>query len=433
MELERIARKISKTFDEYELFGLRESGKKYETREGVIHGIEIKEEQGVAMRAIKDGKVVFSYTYELEDRAASMLLENATALVPFVDTDREVSFPGPCDGYHAVDCLDEKGLSVDGADKVRILAEMEKNILAFDHRIKKTRNCELNEDLIEAWIVNSKGLSVSGRKSLFSVSALCVAESGDEVSYYDWSWAHRYDDLDPVGMGLNVARNTIKYLSGSQIATGIYNGILTPRAACDMLDILGGSFLSENLFKNKTRLKDRTGDKVFAEQVTISDSGLAGMDAFPFDGEGVASRRTDVVCKGLFQGFLYDTYYGNKFGLPSTGNSRRSGLKEPPRCGHRGLLIEPGPEDLYGGFSDGIVIDELMGAHTANEITGDFSLGAIGFLRKNGEDIPFKGVIFSGNVFEIFSSVRGVGSDMKFYGTVGAPSLAVENLKISGT
>jgi PmbA protein len=106
-------------------------------------------------------------------------------------------------------------------------------------------------------------------------------------------------------------------------------------------------------------------------------------------------------------------------------------VKEPPSCAPRGLFIEKGDTDLSEG-RDGVIIAELMGTHTANPITGDFSLGATGHILKNGSRTPFTGVILSGNLFDLLNEVKAVGRDLRFYGAHGSPSLYVEGLKISG-
>jgi PmbA protein len=160
---------------------------------------------------------------------------------------------------------------------------------------------------------------------------------------------------------------------------------------------------------------------------------MAGTDAFAFDGEGVPSLDNVVVDKGIFNTFLYDTYFAKKLGKTSTGNSVRSGLKSPPKCSPRGLYIEPGSRDLQKFLTNGIVIEELMGTHTANVITGDFSVGCLGYLYKDGTREPFQGVMLSGNVFEVFKNIRETGTDLTFHGSVGSPSIYVEGLKISGT
>ena len=432
MDKEIILNRIEDEFDSFELFFLKEKTKKFESRDRDLYGVEMNEEEGIALRGIRDNKLIFSYTFEKGQEAAYALLDNAKMLHPFVDADQDAILPGLYADYPLVNLLDQTELMVDDKEKTSRLIEMEAMILDYDKRIVTTRNCELQEAEIEIEIVNSKGLKAYGRKTLYSVFALCVAREKDEISWYDWAWAHSLADIDMKALGIDVAQRTISFLGSEQIDTGIYDGILTPQASCEILSVLSGSFLAESLYKNKTKLKDRLGEKCFSEIINLVDSGLAGMGAFPFDGEGVPSQDTILVENGIFTSFLYDTYYGRKFNSPSTGNAPRSGLKEPPVCGRRGFFIEPGGDDVNPYITNGLIIEELMGTHTANPINGDFSLGAVGHLVSGGEKMPFKGVIFSGNIFDLLNSVKGVGNDLKFYGTCGSPSLLVEGMKISG-
>lgn len=420
-------------FDSYELFFLKERTKKFESRDRDLFGVDINEEEGVALRGIRDGKMVFAFTFDKGVNAVDALLDNAKTLIPFVETDEDAVLPGQYSQYPDVNLFDEAGLSTKDEDKTSRLIKMESLILDYDKRIVTTRNCEIQEAVIEIEIVNSRGISVHGRKTVYSLFALSVAKDEDEVAWYDWVWSHSLADMDMESLGVNIAEKTISFLGSRQIDTGTYDAILTPQATCEILGVLSGSFLAESLHKNKTRLKDRVGEKCFAETVTIIDSGLAGMGAFPFDGEGVPSQENVIVENGVFRSFLYNAYYGKKFNKPSTGNAARFGLKDPPVCGRRGLYCKNGLTDVYPHLTEGVIIEELMGTHTANLITGDFSLGAVGYLVKTGRKKPFKGVIFSGNIFELLNSVNEVGNDLRFYGTCGSPSLLVQGVKISGT
>jgi PmbA protein len=422
---------IDSKFDSYELYYHREQSKKFESKERQVCCIEIKEEEGIALRAIKDHKMVFAYTYD-RDNAPEALLKNAMALLPVMERDDDRYFPDSQNDYPVLSLHDDKGLNIDDAQKIRLLIEMESAIRDYDKKIVTVRNCELQEMEFEVKLRNSNGLSTEGVKTLYVLSALCVAKDEDEVSWYDWSWAYNLGELNGKKLATEIAQKTISFLSGKQIDTGIYEGILAPQAACDILGVLSEAFVSENLYKNKTRLKAKEGLKCFSEVLTIVDSGKMGIDSFPFDGEGIPSKENIIVNSGYFETFLYDSYYGRKFGVDSTGNSSRSGIKEPPKCSPRGTFIRQGERDIRGLISNGIIIEELMGAHTANPITGDFSLGATGHLCKNGEKKPFQGVILSGNVFELLKNVKEVGSDLKFYGAFGSPSLFIEGLKISG-
>ncbi|MBA4389452.1 MAG: hypothetical protein C0399_00740 [Syntrophus sp. (in: bacteria)] len=431
MDLTIIKDKMSSRFDSFELFYLKERSKKFESKEREICGIEFKEEEGIALRAIEDHKMVFAYTYDHEN-AYEALLQNATSLLSITERDTDRFFPGQYSNYPVLSLYDNEGLIVDDIQKTALLIDMETSIRDYDKRIVTVRNCELQEIEYENRIENSNGLTVEGKKTIYLLSALCVAKDEDEVSWYDWSWANSLNKLEGKELGRRIAAKTISFLSGKQIDTGVYRGILAPQAACDILGILSESFLSENLFKKKTKLKAKEGSRCFSEALTIIDSGNMGIDAFPFDSEGVPSKENLVVNNGYFETFLYDSYYGRKFSINSTGNSVRSGIKDMPKCGPRGTFISQGERDIMDIFTKGIIIEELMGTHTANPITGDFSLGAIGHLCKGDERIPFQGVIFSGNVFELLQNVKEVGNDLKFYGVFGSPSLYIEGLKISG-
>ena len=430
--IEIIEKGVKAVFETYELFFLRERIKKYESREREISGVEMKEETGVAMRAVRDGRMVFSHTFDKGEKAAASLTGNAAAILPFLEEDRDKVFPEGAPSYEKMDIFDEHGLKTDDREKAALLVDMERTILDFDARIKTTRNCELQETEIETLILNSAGVRGEAKKTIYTLMGMCVAREEDEASWFDWSWSHSLQGLDGKALAESIARRAVSLLSSRQIDTGVYDGILTPGASCDLLDILADSFLAENLYKKKTRLAGREGTKYFSPLISIKDSGLTGMGSFPFDGEGVPSRENPVVTDGIFNGFLYDTYYGRKLNKSSTGNAARSGVKDPPTSAPRGFFIEKGRDNLGDPALEGVIIAELMGTHTANPITGDFSLGATGYLKKNGSTTPFTGVILSGNLFDLLNNVKGVGTDLTYYGTHGSPSLYVEGLKISG-
>jgi PmbA protein len=432
MDIEKIERGIKDHFEAYELFVLKTRTKKFESRDGDIYGADLAVEEGVALRAVRDGKMVFSYTYETGEKGAGLLLENAAMLTAFSEADVDRIIPSPSTNYPSLSLHDNEGLAVDDKEKIALLVDMEKTIRNYDRRIVATRNCELQESDVHVTLINSRGLSLEASKTLYSLFALCVAKDKDEVSWYDWTWAHRLGDLDGQRLAVGIASKTISFLGSEQIETGRYAGILTPQTASDILGVLAGSFLGESLFKNKTKLKDKTGMNCFSDALTILDSGTKGMGSFPFDGEGVASKETVVVQEGRFETFLYDAHYGQKFGRSSTGNSARDSVNEAPRNAPRCLFVVPGQRNIADDLSDGVVIEELMGTHTANPITGDFSLGAIGYYCQRGTKRPFKGVVFSGNVFDVLNNVREVGNDLRFYGSAGSPSLYVEGLRISG-
>jgi PmbA protein len=201
--------------------------------------------------------------------------------------------------------------------------------------------------------------------------------------------------------------------------------------------------LSEQVQKGKSSLKGKKGEGVFSPLLSVVDDGLfpKGVASSPLDAEGTPSQRTVLVLQGEVRGYLYDRYWANRESLSSsrvdsTGNSKRSGIKLPPAIGISNFFIEPGSvplSKLTGDVQEGIVLEDVMGLHTIDPISGDFSLGCSGDWIVRGRKVrPVKSIAIAGNLFELFRRVVGIGEDLRFFGGVGSPSLLVEGLEVSG-
>ena len=91
-----------------------------------------------------------------------------------------------------------------------------------------------------------------------------------------------------------------------------------------------------------------------------------------------------------------------------------------------------GLKDLFRSLDRGLYIVDAMGVHTANPISGDFSLGVTGLWIEGGEiQYPVKEAVISGNILELFGKIAAVGDDLVFYGNMGAPSLLISDVDIS--
>jgi PmbA protein len=161
-----------------------------------------------------------------------------------------------------------------------------------------------------------------------------------------------------------------------------------------------------------------------------------GIVSFPFDGEGFPAQRTVLVENGILQGFLYDVYTANKGQTRSTGNGARSSFRSLPGVGTTNFFFQAGSKpatELVHEVSHGLYITEVMGMHTANPISGDFSVGAAGLLIENGEVThPVRGITIAGNLQDLLQDVDGVGDDLRFFGSRGAPTLRVKALSVAG-
>jgi PmbA protein len=270
-----------------------------------------------------------------------------------------------------------------------------------------------------------------------SVSALAV-EGNDSQIGWDFGFSNYFAGVDVATIALSAAAKATGLLGARKIPTMRCPAVIDNRVAGEILEVLSQAFLAENVQKGKSLLAGRVGKDIFSASIRIRDDGTlpGGMGTAPFDGEGVGQRNTLLVEEGRLMGFLYDTYCADKGGTESTGNGVRGSSKNPPRTGVTNFFIENGTVPFTGllqGIDRGILITEVMGMHTANPISGDFSVGAAGFLIEQGSTtVPVKGIAIAGNILEIFRNIEMAGNDLRFFGAVGSPSLKISALDISG-
>ena len=117
----------------------------------------------------------------------------------------------------------------------------------------------------------------------------------------------------------------------------------------------------------------------------------------------------------------------------------RGGFSSVPAVGITNLFVKPAqdfdsrPFDaLVASVGNGLLVKEAMGVHTANPISGDFSVGVTGLLIKDGSFLcPVKEAVISGNILDLFQNIIACGDDLRFFGKIGSPSLLIKEMDIS--
>lgn len=425
--------------DGYEIMTGHSSTLAIEAREGQVDTFKSAEPVGVSIRLLKNGGMGFSYSSSFDPRDLEKMVDNALtgARAQCPDDANILPHGGKC--LPMPELFDEGVGKVDLSLKIERALELERLALAADSRIKRVRKATYGETIYSIHIRNSNGLSGGYRGTSVSSSLAALAESdGDSQMGWDFEFGTGFDSVDIGRIAERAVARSVGMLGARKVPTMRAPVVLDNHVAAEFLELLAPSFSAENLFKGKSLLKGKEGERLFSALLTIRDDGTlaGGMATSPFDGEGVCHRNNLLVAGGVIRSFLYDTRYGAKFGKPSSGNSARGGVKGMPHLGVSNFFIENGPTaaaGLFTGITRGMLITGLIGMHTANPVSGDFSVGATGFLVENGEvTAPVKGVAISGNVLDIFAGVEMVGDDLRFYSPVGSPSLRISALDISG-
>jgi len=446
-----------KSIDGHEIYFNQSSHFDIESKGGKIETLETSRYLGMAFRILNHQRMGFSYaTFSNPSPSARLdfsgeldrLIEDAIRGAEAISAD-------PCFDFAPVleasppklPIFDETLERISEKTKIEKAKGLEESARSVDsERIKKVRKASYREVLSRTTLINSNGLQFSYDHTLSSVSVTAIAqESGESEVGWDFDVSHFFNDLDVEKVGRSAGRKALGRLGGKRIPTGVYPVLIRNHVASEFLSLLAHSFLADQVQKGKSPLKGRQGERFFSPLLTVVDDGLypKGISTAPIDGDGMPSQRTSLVAQGELTGYLYDRYWANRENLfsfrsrvGSTGNSRRHGIKSPPGVGISNFFIEPGDLDfskLMENLFQGIEVEEVMGLHTVDPISGDFSLGCSGDWIDRGEKVhPVKSIAIAGNLFDLFRKVIGVGEDLRFFGGVGSPSLLVKELLISG-
>lgn len=289
------------------------------------------------------------------------------------------------------------------------------------------------------WLANSNGILQHQAGTYCGLFCLALGEkNGEQQSGYGMDSSISLAALSPTKAGNMAGKRAVQLLGAAPVNSGVMDLVLEPMIAAQIFGIISACFSGEAVRKNKSFLTDKVGQLVAGTEVTLIDDGCMEqhLASGSFDGEGTATQRTVLVENGMLKQYLYDCLSAKKAGTVSTGNGVRGSYKGTPHVGTTNYYLAAGrysPEQLIGSVEQGIYVTEILGAHTANPVSGDFSFGASGILIEHGAlSRPVRGVTIAGNLQQLLQKIHGVGNDLTFYGSHGAPTVRISQIAVSG-
>ncbi|AWT15719.1 metalloprotease PmbA [Stenotrophomonas maltophilia] len=318
--------------------------------------------------------------------------------------------------------------------------------LQADEAVDLALACESAGREADAQIRNSDGASVSSMQSLsvyanshgfigrergthHSVGCALIAGQGDGMQRDGWyTSALAREDLENVGLvGRRAAERTVARLQPRSMATGSMPVLFAPEVARSLVGHLLSAVSGGALYRQASFLLDSVGQRLFPEWMQIEELPhlRRGLRSAVFDGDGVATRASALVCDGVLQRYVLGSYSARKLGLQTTANA--GGVHNLQLAANAGGL-----QEIARQMGDGLLVTELMG-QGVNGVTGDYSRGAGGFRVENGEiQYPVDGITIAGNLREMFSSIEAVGSDVDPRSHIRTGSILLGRMTIAG-
>ncbi|AVX20127.1 PmbA protein [Carboxydocella sporoproducens DSM 16521] len=405
-----------------------------------VETLKMAEEQGLGIRVFREGKLGFAYTSDFSPAAVQRAVEQALANAVHTAADPAYGLPENAKDYPELQLLDPLLAQTPVETKIELAKRVEAQAHAADPRVKITESCGYSESQYTIAIVNTRGLKASYEGGYCGAYAFVVAEDkGEAQTGYHFNYALDFNSLNPEEIGREAGLQAARMLGAEPLTTATMPVVFAPRIATAFLGVLAPALSAEAVQKGKSLFAGKIGSNVAAPLVTLIDDGRrpGAIMSAPFDGEGVPSQETILIQAGRLDSFLYNTYAARKEGKQSTGNGQRpSGFKGTPEIGTTNFFLAPGPvspEQLLAEIEYGFYVTEVMGMHTANPISGDFSVGAAGFLIEKGQlTKPVRGVALAGNLAELLQKIDAIADDLTFFGGKGSPTVRIQAMPVSG-
>jgi len=397
--------------------------------------------RAAGLRILRGRRTGSAYTSDLSVDGIRQMVRSAMELAEITTEDVFAGLPEPSElGAIAGDLRLYSGdVEILPADlKIDAARRAEDAALRADPRICNSEGASFDTHVGLHAFANSRGFAGEYRASYCSLAAVPVARSGESMERDYWhSAARSFAGLEqPEEIGRIAAGRALRRLGAVKVETKKVPVVFEPRTARSILDNIFDAVHGGAIYRNESFLAGKLGERVASEKLTVVDDGtIPGLfGTSPFDDEGVPTRRTVVIDRGVLESYLLNTYTARKLGLRTTGNASR-GLAGNAGVGNGNLYIEPGapsPAELIAGIREGFYVTELIG-FGVNIVTGDYSRGAAGLWIRDGElAFPVSEVTVAGTLPHMLTNLEAVGADLAFRGSMAAPTLVIAEMTVGG-
>ena len=428
-------------FNEYEVYYVDRESLSINAYNEEVEKYNLTTSYRLSFRGKINDKIGYSYTEILDDDAINMLVKNAKESALVIENE-DIQFIYEGDKEYAEVNTYYKALENLPADKLIDLAlSMEKEAKTLDNRVTSFGGCGIGYSKARYGIINSKGLNLENKSNLLSAYVVPIIKNGEDMhDGMGYVTANSIEDVDPKKLAQDGINEAISRIGGKSVSSGKYKAVINNEAMVSILSTFAGVFSGDAVQKGLSLLKGKEGEIIASKQVTLLDDPHLenGLASVPFDDEGVATKKKDIIHEGKLMTLLHNLKTANKGNTKSTGNGFKNSYASPVGVSPTNLYIQKGEksfEELLKDVGEGLLITEFAGLHSgANSITGDFSLAAKGFYIKDGKkDYPVEQITVAGNFFDLLKNIDVVGSDLKFpMSSIGSPSVKITELSIAG-
>lgn len=448
-DLETLARRaveatVSAGAAEAEVWVERSNNRQIRVYEGAVESLSDAGGHGLGVRAFAEGGGSgYAYGTDLSDGGVAGLAEAAREAAQVADPDEYAALPDEC-GDTPVEGLHSPELARWDTERKVELA------LAVERAARAPKGVSQVEDTVYAdsesavALANSNDFSSSYEAtSAWAYSSAFAGEGADLMTGLGVGLGRDPGALDAEAVGGEAAERALALAGARQPETRRCPVVLDPFVAASFVGFIGGMLSAEAVQRGRSLFVEKEGEQVAASILRVADDATdpEGPSSAPFDGEGSASQRTELLEAGRLLTFLFDARTARKAGRSTTANASRGSYRSPPSVSTTNLVVDEGSgdlEQLCKLAGDGLYVADVAGLHSGvNPVSGTFSVGATGRLIAGGElGAPVREITIASDLLSMLGAVAAVGAPARwvpFGGSVKAPPLLISEMTVSGS
>lgn len=428
---------------DYELYYTKSDETSVEIFQTEVKGFSSSNSLGVCFRCIVNEQTGYASTENMTEEEAESIVLRAIENAKSLESETPSFIHKQGDTYLTYG--KEETVSPSATTLVDFALDLQKEIYAQDERVIDGTQAVAGFGSFEKAIFNSNGIDLADSGTFDYTYAMAIVTDGNEMYNGMEVKSGKIADFDKTEVAKEAVKDALSTIGYTSVDSGAYTVVFSNKVMASLLSVYSSIFSAEAAQKGLSLLKDKEGEIIASDIVTITDDPLY-QDALvksTFDDEGAATYTKNIIENGKFTTFLHNLATAAKAGVKTTGNGYKGSYSSPVGINHYNFYITPvkgSLEDLFAEAGNGIYITDVEGMHAgADPISGDFSLSSGGFRIEDGKKTtPVKGITISGNFLQLMKNISSIGEDLKFNPFAlsahrcGSPSVLVKNINIAG-
>ena len=397
-------------------------------RLGKLENVERNESSSIGLEIIDKKRKVSLSSTNLNKESLEKLAKNAMSMVKSIPIDEYCGLADKnmlYDGNLDLNLVDN--YIPENDDLLNNSIEAEDSALNIKG-ITNTEGASSSYSKNKFYLATSDGFFNTNDKTNYSTGISVIAGKGTKMERdYEYQSKVHFSDLDtPKKIGEKAAERAISRLNPKKVKSNSVPVIFDPRVSGSLLSLFIGSISGQAITRGTSFLKDKMNTDIFKNTINIIDDPhiKRGARSLPFDGEGVATKKLNLVENGKLKSWLLNSQYARQLNLKSTGHY--SGVSN--------LYMSPGKKtnlELIKSIDQGFYITEMLGM-SFSQVTGDYSRGASGYWIEKGERAyPVSEVTIAGNILDMYNMLTPA-SDLKIITGIDAPTLMIDRMIVAG-